>query len=77
MTKVLLLEPLKRVWDLIGDCVAPPLGLAHLAAMLEREPGVEVDILDANARGWRWPIGERWAAGCSSCVSSRGRSRRF
>ncbi|MDY7040178.1 MAG: radical SAM protein [Chloroflexota bacterium] len=54
VTKVLLLEPPKRVWDLMGDCVAPPLGLAHLAAVLEREPGVEVDILDANALGWSW-----------------------
>ena len=33
--KVLLVEPPRRMWDVMGDCVSPPLGLAQLAAVLE------------------------------------------
>ncbi|MDY6875628.1 MAG: cobalamin-dependent protein [Chloroflexota bacterium] len=38
---------------MMGDVVAPPLGLATLAASLERA-GIHVRILDANAQGIGW-----------------------
>jgi len=51
--KVLLVEPPKTPWEMMGDVVAPPLGLATLAASLERG-GIPVRILDANAQGIGW-----------------------
>ena len=50
----LLIEPPKAVWDMMGDCVAPPLGLAWIAAVLERESDVQVDLVDCNASGLGW-----------------------
>lgn len=52
--RVLLLEPPKKPWEMMGDVVAPPLGLAQLAACLERAQ-IPVRILDANALkiGWK------------------------
>ena len=46
--RVLLVEPPKTPWEMMGDVVAPPLGLAQLAGCLE-EAGIPVEILDANA----------------------------
>lgn len=46
--KVLLVEPPKKTWDVMGDCTAPPLGLAQLAAVL-REESIPVEIVDCNA----------------------------
>ena len=52
--KVLLVEPPKRTWELMGgNCIAPPSGLAQLAAILEEE-NTEVDIIDCNASGLDW-----------------------
>ncbi|MDY6907466.1 MAG: radical SAM protein [Chloroflexota bacterium] len=51
--KVLLVEPPKKTWELMGECVSPPLGLAQLAAVLEEE-GIEVGIIDCNAAGLGW-----------------------
>jgi len=48
--KVLLVEPPKKIWGVMGDYVAPPLGLAQLAAVLEKED-IPVDIVDCNAQG--------------------------
>ena len=45
---VLLVEPPKTPWEMMGDVVAPPLGLAQLAGCLEAAK-IPVDILDANA----------------------------
>lgn len=50
---VLLLEPPKTPWEMMGDVVAPPLGLAQLAGCLE-QAGIPVEILDANALGIGW-----------------------
>ena len=52
--RVLLVEPPKIPWEMMGDVVAPPLGLAQLAGCLE-QAGIPVEILDANAQelGWR------------------------
>jgi anaerobic magnesium-protoporphyrin IX monomethyl ester cyclase len=46
--RVLLVEPPKTPWLMMGDVVALPLGLAQLAGCLE-EAGIPVEILDANA----------------------------
>ena len=51
--RVLLVEPPKTPWEMMGDVVAPPLGLAQLAACLE-QAGVPVSILDANALRLGW-----------------------
>jgi len=51
--KVLLVEPPRRTWELMGNYVSPPLGLAHLAAVLEAT-GIELDILDCNASEIGW-----------------------
>ncbi len=52
--KVLMINPpySSSKYKFIG-LVAPPLGIAYIAAMLERN-GVEVKILDAPASGI-WP----------------------
>jgi len=52
--RVLLVEPPKKTWELMGECVSPPLGLAQLAAVLE-EAGIDVEIVDCNAQGIDWP----------------------
>jgi anaerobic magnesium-protoporphyrin IX monomethyl ester cyclase len=51
--RVLLLEPRKIPWEMMGEVVAPPLGLAQLAGCLE-QAGIPVEILDANALGIGW-----------------------
>ena len=51
--RVLLVEPPKTPWEMMGDVVAPPLGLAQLAACLE-QADIPVEILDANALGIGW-----------------------
>ena len=56
--RVLLLEPPKIPWEMMGDVVAPPLGLAQLAGCLEQAK-IPVEILDANALEIGW---ERLAA---------------
>jgi len=51
--RVLLLNPPRKTWSLMGDSVAPPIGLACLAGVLEHE-GIDVRILDCNAEGVGW-----------------------
>jgi anaerobic magnesium-protoporphyrin IX monomethyl ester cyclase len=51
--RVLLLEPPKTPWEMMGDVAAVPLGLAQLAGCLE-QAGIPVEILDANALGIGW-----------------------
>ena len=50
---ILLVEPPKKTWELMGDCVSPPLGLAQLAAVLEKE-NIPVNIVDCNASKLSW-----------------------
>jgi anaerobic magnesium-protoporphyrin IX monomethyl ester cyclase len=50
---VLLVEPPKTPWEMMGDVVAPPLGLAQLAGCLEQAE-ISVEILDANALEIGW-----------------------
>ncbi len=51
--KVLLVEPPKKPWEMMGDFIAPPVGLAQLAAVLEAG-GVPVEIVDCNASRLSW-----------------------
>jgi radical SAM superfamily enzyme YgiQ (UPF0313 family) len=51
--RVLLVEPPKIPWEMMGDVAALPLGLAQLAACLE-QANIPVEILDANALGISW-----------------------
>ena len=51
--RVLLVEPPKKPWELLGESVMPPLGLAYVAASL-RESGFKVDILDCTALKLTW-----------------------
>jgi anaerobic magnesium-protoporphyrin IX monomethyl ester cyclase len=51
--RVLLVEPPKTPWPMMGHVVAPPLGLAQLAGCLE-QADVPVEILDANALKIGW-----------------------
>ncbi len=48
-----MIEPPKKTWELMGKCVSPPLGIAQLAAVLERE-NIDVDLVDCNASGLGW-----------------------
>jgi anaerobic magnesium-protoporphyrin IX monomethyl ester cyclase len=51
--KVLLIEPPKKPWEMMGDFIAPPIGLAQLAAVLEAD-GVDVGIVDCNGSFMTW-----------------------
>jgi len=46
--KVLLVEPLKVIWEMMRPCVPVPLGLAQVAAVLEKN-NISVRILDCTA----------------------------
>ncbi len=53
--KVLLVEPPKDIWFIMGEYLPPPYGIIQLGAYLERElPGVEVEVLDCNAKRVGW-----------------------
>jgi len=53
--KVLLVEPPKDIWFIMGEYLPPPYGIIQLGAYLEREiPGVEVEVLDCNAKQMGW-----------------------
>jgi anaerobic magnesium-protoporphyrin IX monomethyl ester cyclase len=54
--KVLLVEPPKDIWFIMGDYLPPPCGIIQLGAYLERElPEVELEVLDCNVSelGWK------------------------
>jgi anaerobic magnesium-protoporphyrin IX monomethyl ester cyclase len=59
--KVLLIEPPKKPWEMMGDFIAPPIGLAQLAAVLEAD-GVPVEIVDCNGSFLTWKDLERTIA---------------
>lgn len=46
--KVLLIEPLKVIWEMMRPCIPVPLGLVQLAAVLE-EQKIDVKIIDCTA----------------------------
>ncbi len=48
--KLLLVEPPKDIWFIMGEYLPPPYGIIQLGAYVERElPDVEVEVLDCNA----------------------------
>ena len=53
--RVLLIEPPKDYWFLMGEHLPPPLALLQLAAYLEAySPDVEVEVVDCRAMGLDW-----------------------
>jgi len=53
--KLLLVEPPKDIWFIMGEYLPPPYGIIQLGAYVERElPGVEVKVLDCNASQVDW-----------------------
>ena len=57
-SKVLLIEPPKIFWFIMGEYLPPPLQLMQLAAVLEQED-IEVEILDCQAEHLDWHDIER------------------
>jgi anaerobic magnesium-protoporphyrin IX monomethyl ester cyclase len=53
--RILLVEPPKEVWFVMGEYLPPPYGIIQLGAYLEKEvEGVEVEVLDCNAEHVDW-----------------------
>ncbi len=53
--KLLLVEPPKDIWFIMGDYLPPPYGIIQLGAYVERElPDMEVTVLDCNASKVDW-----------------------
>jgi anaerobic magnesium-protoporphyrin IX monomethyl ester cyclase len=51
--KVLLIDPPVKIWELMGNCCAPPLGLAYIAAVLEQHD-IPVELIHCNGMGVTW-----------------------
>jgi anaerobic magnesium-protoporphyrin IX monomethyl ester cyclase len=53
--RVLLAEPPKSFWFVMGEYLPPPLGILELASYLERElPQVEIEVVDCQAMQLDW-----------------------
>jgi anaerobic magnesium-protoporphyrin IX monomethyl ester cyclase len=53
--RLLLIEPPKKYWFVMGDYLPPPTALLVLAAYVERElPDVELEVLDCQGAGVGW-----------------------
>ena len=53
--KLLLIEPPKRFWFVMGEYLPPPYNLLILAAVVEKElPEIEVKIVDCQAEKLDW-----------------------
>ncbi|MEE9601176.1 MAG: radical SAM protein [Thermoplasmata archaeon] len=60
VTELLLVEPPKDYWFLMGEYLPPPTGLLILAAYVEQElPDVKIEIIDCQAEGKDWKDVER------------------
>jgi len=59
--KLLLVEPPKRFWFVMGEYLPPPYNLLILAAVVEKElPEIEVKIIDCQAEKLDWEkLGEQ------------------
>jgi len=54
--KILLVEPPRNYWFVMGEYLPPPTSLLILAAFIEREiPNLEIEVLDCQAKrlGWK------------------------
>jgi anaerobic magnesium-protoporphyrin IX monomethyl ester cyclase len=74
MTRLLLVEPPKDYWFLMGDYLPPPTGLLALAAYAERElKGLEIEVVDCQAEGLDWKtLEKRMSAFKPHVVASSG-----
>ena len=55
MVKVMLVEPPKDYWFVMGEYLPPPYGLLQLAGYLETKmPEVEIEVLDCQAMSLDW-----------------------
>jgi anaerobic magnesium-protoporphyrin IX monomethyl ester cyclase len=53
--KILLVEPPKDIWFIMGNYLPPPYGIIQLGAYVEQElPEIEVKVLDCNANQLDW-----------------------
>ena len=53
--KLLLVEPPKKFWFVMGEYLPPPYNLLLLAAVIEKElPDYEVEVVDCQAEGLDW-----------------------
>ena len=53
--KVLLIEPPKDIWFVMGEYLPPPYGIIQLGAYLEKHvENVQLEILDCNAEKVDW-----------------------
>jgi anaerobic magnesium-protoporphyrin IX monomethyl ester cyclase len=53
--RLLLVEPPKDIWFIMGDYLPPPYGIIQLGAYVEHElPEVTVEVLDCNAKQIDW-----------------------
>jgi anaerobic magnesium-protoporphyrin IX monomethyl ester cyclase len=53
--KIMLVEPPKDMWFVMGEYLPPPYGIIQLAAYVEKEvKDVEIEILDCNAEHADW-----------------------
>jgi len=53
--KILLIEPPKEFWFVMGEYLPPPLGILQLAAFLEsRNDKWEIEVLDCQAESISW-----------------------
>jgi len=53
--KVMLVEPPKETWFVMGEYLPPPLGILQLASYLDaNNADVEIEVLDCQAQGLGW-----------------------
>jgi len=58
--KILLIEPPKKFWFVMGEYLPPPYNLLLLAAVIEKEfPEINVKVIDCQANGLDWETLER------------------
>jgi len=55
LSKILLVEPPRNYWFVMGEYLPPPTSLLILAAYIERElPDIEIDVLDCQGEQISW-----------------------
>lgn len=58
--RVLLVEPPKDIWFVMGEYLPPPYGIIQLGAYLERQQGdIQLEVLDCNAEKVDWKAMEQ------------------
>ncbi|MBU7004465.1 MAG: cobalamin B12-binding domain-containing protein, partial [Theionarchaea archaeon] len=53
--KVMLVEPPKETWFVMGEYLPPPLGILQLASYIDaNNEGLDIQVLDCQAQGIDW-----------------------